>query len=390
MRSVELFSGCGGLALGLSRAGFQHELMVEWDFDAVETVLYNKRRGIRHVRHWPIEQTDVREICWADFAGIDLIAGGPPCQPFAINGKHLGHKDRRDMWPEAIRAVREAKPRAFLFENVRGLARPAFADYLRWIVLSLSHPDRIRREGEDYSSHLARLEAAKHPHYLVTVLQVNAADYGAPQKRHRVIIVGLRYDLTDHAPELPSPTHTHDRLLWEQWVTGDYWKGHGLRQPPDHHIETRDWPTIARLRTLSGPPFGKPWITVREALDGLGEPNGKANHVHQPGARTYTGHTGSQLDQPAKALKAGDHGVPGGENMMVLDTGAVRYFTTRESARLVCLPDNYLFPRSWTESMRQLGNAVPAVLGEAIGRWLGGRIRDAIATEKGLHSLIAA
>ena len=122
MRSVELFSGCGGLALGLTRAGFQHELMVEWDFDAVETVLYNKRRGIRHVRHWPIEQTDVRKICWADFAGIDLIAGGPPCQPFAINGKHLGHKDRRDMWPEAIRAVHEAQPRGFVFESGQAAA----------------------------------------------------------------------------------------------------------------------------------------------------------------------------------------------------------------------------------------------------------------------------
>jgi DNA (cytosine-5)-methyltransferase 1 len=67
--------------------------------------------------------------------------------------------------------------------------------------------------------------------------------------------------------------------------------------------------------------------------------------------------------------------------MMVMDDGAVRYFTTRESARLVCLPDNYLFPRSWTESMRQLGNAVPAVLGEAIGRWLGNNVRLNKATE---------
>ena len=63
-----------------------------------------------------------RNICWADFAGIDLIAGGPPCQPFAINGKHLGHKDRRDMWPEAIRAVHEAQPRGFVFESGQAAA----------------------------------------------------------------------------------------------------------------------------------------------------------------------------------------------------------------------------------------------------------------------------
>jgi DNA (cytosine-5)-methyltransferase 1 len=124
------------------------------------------------------------------------------------------------------------------------------------------------------------------------------------------------------------------------------------------------------LRTLSSAPSGEPWITVRDALFDLGEPDGKDNHVVQSGARIYPGHTGSPLDQPAKALKAGDHGVPGGENMMVQDDGSVRYFTVREAARLQGLPDSYNFPRSWTESMRQLGNAVPAKLAEALGDWL--------------------
>jgi DNA (cytosine-5)-methyltransferase 1 len=118
------------------------------------------------------------------------------------------------------------------------------------------------------------------------------------------------------------------------------------------------------------PPSGEPWITVRDALVGLGDPNGKNNHVRQDGARVYVGHTGSPLDQPAKALKAGDHGVPGGENMMICDDGSVRYFTVREAARLQGLPDDYMFPCSWTESMRQLGNAVPVHLSEVFGRKL--------------------
>lgn len=376
MRSVELFSGCGGLALGLSRAGFHHDLMVEWNEDAVATVHHNRRRKLRHIRDWPLEKLDVREIAWRGFVGLDLVAGGPPCQPFSIGGKHCGHEDARDMWPEAIRAVRETRPRAFLFENVRGLARAAFAEYLRWIVVHLHHPEMARQDGEDHAKHTRRLEACGlSPSYRVLVLQVNAADYGAAQKRHRVIVAGVRADLAAEL-EPPAPTHSRDRLLWDQWVSGEYWRRHGLAMPADLDIPATDRATVKRLRGHDAPPPEKPWVTVRDALAGLGEPNGKENHVFQDGARVYPGHTGSPLDQPAKALKAGDHGVPGGENMMVKDDGSVRYFTTREAARLQGLPDTYHFPRSWTESMRQLGNAVPAQLSEAMGAWIAATLRE--------------
>src|SRR5690606_17264971 len=92
------------------------------------------------------------------------------------------------------------------------------------------------------------------------------------------------------------------------------------------------------------------------------------NHRFQVGARTYVGHTGSPLDEPAKTLKAGVHGVPGGENMLRRPDGTVRYFTVRESARLQTFPDDYVFHGSWTETMRQLGNAVPVDLAETIAR----------------------
>ncbi|MFD1913991.1 DNA cytosine methyltransferase [Halodurantibacterium flavum] len=376
MRSVELFSGCGGLALGLSRAGFHHELMVEWDDDAVSTVHHNKRRRLRHIRDWPLEKRDVREVDWHAYAGLDLVAGGPPCQPFSIGGKHRGHEDTRDMWPEAIRAVREIRPRAFLFENVRGLARPAFADYLRWIVAHLRHPELTRKRGEDHARHADRLEKASLPAaYEILVFQVNAADYGAPQKRHRVIVAGVRSDL-DPVLAPPPKTHSSERLLWDQWISGDYWRRHGLAMPKENAIPSADRAAVRRLRSQKVPPPERPWVTVRDALADLGDPNGQGNHVFQAGARVYPGHTGSPLDQPAKALKAGDHGVPGGENMMVRDDGSVRYFTTREAARLQGLPDTYHFPRSWTESMRQLGNAVPAQLSEAMGDWLTAALKD--------------
>jgi DNA (cytosine-5)-methyltransferase 1 len=86
----------------------------------------------------------------------------------------------------------------------------------------------------------------------------------------------------------------------------------------------------------------------------------------QQGAKQYVGHTGSLLDEPSKTIKAGGHGVPGGENMIVLDDGSVRYYTVREAARIQTFPDDYFFPCSWTESMRQIGNAVPVKLGALV------------------------
>jgi DNA (cytosine-5)-methyltransferase 1 len=98
------------------------------------------------------------------------------------------------------------------------------------------------------------------------------------------------------------------------------------------------------------------------------------NHRYQPGARSYPGHTGSPLDLPAKTLKAGVHGVPGGENMLLRPDGSVRYFTVRESARLQTFPDDYQLHGSWTESMRQLGNAVPVELARVIGDGVASRL----------------
>lgn len=348
MRSVELFTGCGGLGLGLARAGFKHERMVEWNECAVATIQHNAKLGVKHVADWPIEQEDVRAVDWREHAGATLVAGGPPCQPFSIGGKHRGDDDHRDMWPQAIRAVREIRPDAFLFENVRGLLRPKFAPYLSTIVAGLSTPDR-----------------KKDLRYNVVVQQVDAANFGAAQRRHRVLILGYRTDLGATPNEL-TPTHSRERLLWDQFVTGDYWRDHELKRSIDDFAPA-DAALVRKLRARDAAPAESRWVTVRDALRGLGSPTGENNHSHQPGARVYKGHTGSLLDAPSKALKAGDHGVPGGENMMVMDGGEVRYFTIREAARLQGLPDDYAFPRSWSESMRQLGNAVPTQLAAAAG-----------------------
>lgn len=368
MRSIELFTGCGGLAYGLSEAGFKHDLMIEWNTDAINTVRANQNAQGWISSTCEVELADVRQKNWSTFKGLDLVAGGPPCQPFSVGGKHRGFTDHRDMWPEAIRAVRETQPKVFIFENVRGLSRKIFADYLEWIVQSLRVPSHPSEVDIDLGERIERLkkEASE---YNVRVFSVNAADYGAPQIRHRLLFVGFRSDL--NLPEIPfEATHSRERLLWDQWVDGSYWLRHGLRQPSDDCIAPMDLAKVKQLRTELFQPSTKPWVTVRDALQGLGEPNGLNGHVFQPGAKVYPGHTGSPLDKPAKALKAGGHGVPGGENMLVQEDNSVRYFTVREAARLQGFPDNYVFSGSWSEMMRQLGNAVPTHLSQAIGNWV--------------------
>ena len=382
--SIEMFSGCGGLALGVSRAGFDHLMLVERNGDAAATVAHNIARDVEHVALWPYKQLDVREVDWRAYKGVDVISGGPPCQPFGIGGKALGPDDERDMWPEAVRAVREAEPAAFAFENVFGMLRERFESYVAWVKACLERPNYPRRQNETHEAHLKRLTRMPKT-YEVVVQSVNAAEFGAPQNRRRILFLGVRSDLGG-APPLLKRTHTRERLLWDQYVSGEYWERHGMPRSGRQPLIKPDVALVSRLSRSLVPPAGLPWVTVRDALTGLGEPNGRNGHVMQPGARPYPGHTGSPLDLPAKALKAGDHGVPGGENMLVRDDGTFRYFTIRESARLMGLPDDYEFPRSWTESMRCMGNAVPVQLGEAIGAWLVSQVeaarrvrRDAVA-----------
>ena len=372
--SIELFSGCGGLALGLSRAGFEHLVLIERNLDAAATVAHNIERDVRYVASWPYKQADVRDIDWTNYKPVDVIAGGPPCQPFGIGGKALGPDDERDMWPEAVRAVREAEPVAFAFENVFGMLRDRFEGYVAWVKACLERPNYPRRAIETHEAHLKRLTRTPKT-YEVVVQSVNAAEFGAPQNRRRILFLGVRVDL-GCSPPLLRRTHTRERLLWDQFVTGEYWKRHGISQFGRKPLMKADASLVERLSRSQLPPTGLPWVTVRDALASLGEPNGVNGHIFQPGARPYLGHTGSPMDLPAKALKAGDHGVPGGENMLAADDKTYRYFTKRESARLMGLPDDYEFTRSWSESMRCMGNAVPVQLGEAVGSWLAERVQD--------------
>lgn len=162
-RSVlEICAGAGGQSFGLEMAGFRHELAVEIDRDAAATLRLNRPE-------WDIHEGDVREINGKDYRGVDLLAGGVPCPPFSVAGKQLGEDDERDLFPEALRLVREAQPGAVMLENVKGLASGRFNSYR----------EAIRAELESMGYH--------------TDWQlVYSSEYGVPQLRPRFILVGIR------------------------------------------------------------------------------------------------------------------------------------------------------------------------------------------------------
>ncbi len=384
MKSIELFAGAGGLGIGLHAAGFRPVNVVEWDSYCCDTIRENRSRGVRAVKSWKITEGDVRNIDFLAYEGkLELVSGGPPCQPFSLGGKHQAYNDTRDMFPQAIRAVREIAPRAFIFENVKGLTRAAFRNYFEYIRLQMEHPEIIRRADEDWGAHHARLEqhhtsgSTSGLNYRVVTHVANAADYGVPQRRERVFFVGFREDLGVRW-NFPMPTHSQAGLLLDQEM-GIYWDRHRIprnKRPVTRKVSNDVKEGAVKLAA---------WRTVRDALEGLPDPElmpeasaAFLNHRFQPGARSYPGHTGSPLDEPAKTLKAGVHGVPGGENMLLRPDGSIRYFSVRESARLQTFPDEFLFHGSWTETMRQLGNAVPVRLARLVGEDVALHLRETV------------
>lgn len=363
MKSLEIFSGTGGLAKGLEISGFQHASFVEFNKDACASLRKNFNSEI-------VFEGDIANFDLNTVGRVDIVAGGPPCQPFSMGGKHKAHQDNRDMFPYAVRSIEHLQPKAFFFENVRGLLRASFSQYFNYIILRLTYPCCSIKQGERWEEHLKRLtELDQNKYdgikYDVQFKLLNAADYGVPQKRERVVIIGIRSDLNAKW-DFPTPTHSEDKLNWDKYVTGEYWKKHDLPIQKNNSLANA-------LRNKYGffPPEENPWQTVRDALTGVPHPNESheiPDHIFRDGARIYPGHTGSEIDQPSKTLKAGGHGVPGGENMIRYENGEVRYFTTYEAKLIQTFPKDFYVSGAWGETMRQIGNAVPVKLSEVIGK----------------------
>ena len=360
---IELFAGAGGLSLGLTAAGFGPLIMYERDSDACDTLRHNIESIDSTLSGLVIEADLATSDCLERAPNVRLLAGGVPCQPFSQAGNHAGHDDRRNLFPEFLQAVRRLKPMGVLVENVSGLSRATHSDYFNYVRMQLEFPALAPKPDEDWLEHKSRLEKLRNsrayrPAYEVYWQVANAADYGTPQTRKRVFIVAVCSGLKPY--RFPDKTHGGASLRSDQ-STGAYWTRHGV---PRKNVPSR--------RKVDGAELSlKPWVTSRDALCGLGEPAetealASLNHWTIPGARSYPGHTGSDLDEPSKAIKAGTHGVSGGENTILEDDATLRYYTLREMAIIQGFPNRHLFKGSRSSVIRQIGNAVPPNLAKAI------------------------
>lgn len=364
--ALELFAGAGGLALGFHQAGFEIVDLVEKDSACCETL----RDNADHLG-WKtpgeLEPRDVGAIDFRDHAGhVTVLTAGAPCQPFSRGGHRRGRHDDRNMLPQVVRAVAQTRPRAFVIENVRGLLFGDSIGYLRSIVARLRNPteeDPSSRVSEDLF-HLTAPATSDADAYRVEYRLLDAADFGLAQHRPRLFIVGVRSD----QPRFEWPTATHSRAsLIEDLREAAYWV--------DHRNVSAAAKARARARLPKQPlrRRGHRWRTLRDVIAELDAPATKIDdaedpcHVLVPGARLYGKHTGSRIDWTGKTVKAGVHGSPGGEHIVVMSPKRFRYLTVRECAVLQGFPNDYRLPEKRTPAMRQLGNAVPVNVARAIG-----------------------
>ncbi|MEX8546576.1 MAG: DNA cytosine methyltransferase [Mucilaginibacter sp.] len=200
--SIEICAGAGGQAIGLEQAGFEHLALVEIEPVACETLRLNRP-------NWNIINQDVKEFSAKQYSNVDLLAGGVPCPPFSIAGKQLGHLDERDLFPEALRLVKECSPKAVMLENVRGILDIKFKEYRRQIL------NEFYKMG-----------------YQCDWKLFNAADYGVSQLRRRAILVALKKEYFDFfewpakndKPPLTVGELLHEHMAASGWENVDNWK----------------------------------------------------------------------------------------------------------------------------------------------------------------------
>jgi len=312
MKVISLFCGAGGMDLGFIKAG--HEIIWANDNDPDSCKTYEKNFG-----HKPICK-DIKEIPSSEIPEGDVVIGGFPCQGFSIANPYRHTEDKRnELYLQLLRVVRDKKPKYFVAENVVGLC--SIGGYE-------DKKDRKEHKGIILKKILGELKIANEIGYDVEFKILNSANFGVPQIRRRVIILGTRKDINKKLKH-PEPIHSKET-----------------------------------------------WKTVGEALQGLPEePDEKSekfsNHIgtsHKVKINKFIGNRKTDPNKPSPTI-VGRGGGTGGP-VIIPHPNEKRRMTVRETARLQSFPDDFIFEGSVTSQYRQIGNAVPWLLAFNIAKML--------------------
>lgn len=342
---VSLFTGAGGLDLGLERAGWTGLFATDWDGHAVESLRANQGRKLSSGRKAfddaVIEQADIRQLSGKQIlerigkrvGSVELLAGGPPCQSWSSAGHQLGFDDPRGkLVSDYLRIASDLDARWLLFENVRGLLTARGRDGQPGSALTEVREELLRRGWQ------TRVEL------------MNAADYGVPQRRVRLILVGFR---AGDAPILPHPTHSGKHTLdgLKPWVT----LAHGLSA-----LSPLEQDEIIR-------PTGKLADQLADIAPGSGVKSPGKTETTRPG-----GHWGYKQGAfvtdprvPARTVTASAQ-----QDWIRDPTHGLRRLSPRECAALQTFPLDWAFSGKRADHYRLIGNAVPPALAETIGAGL--------------------
>lgn len=308
LTSLSLFSGGGGLDLGFERAGFTHSASYEWLKEAGTSL--NLNRPLWEVHKG--EDGDVRGVDWTRFKGdVDVIHGGPPCQPFSMAGKQRGALDPRDMWPEFVRAIKTVRPRAFVGENVAALASSRFADYVEQVILTPLSTE-----------------------YTIHKVTLFAHEFGVPQLRKRIFFIGFRRKLDAAHWRRPAATHSRPGTLPSEGLL----------------------PAMGIREALGLPDIGHDDLspTIRSGLSGPRHTTSILNSVSAAKRLRALRIWGSGVAATREAAQA-----------FIAKHNDYR-LSVPEVGLLQAFPEDWKFAGATYMQLGQIGNAVPPALGYAV------------------------